>query len=452
MDRSTENLLTQIRQGKVPSILLVHGDDFLTHEACKAVVDLLAPPEERVFNLERFNGQTVSWNQIEASLRTPSLFPGRKTVWVENAPDFQTQERKADLVQRALELWGEGEKEKAAGLLLGLMRLAGWTEKKREKTQLPLSPSQLTEIFGARGKEAEKESQELFAFSRTLAPSLDQHAGEESGLMEILDQGLPSWAVLLVVASHVDRRTALYHRFRERGTVLDLELEREKSGKPSREMLGAFLDHKVREAGKAIEPRAREAILERAGDELWALHQELEKLLLYAGEEPRIRTEHVERVCLHLSDDWVFDLTRAIAERDAVRALGHLQNLLAQGEAPLKLLAIVAKEVRRLLLARQLLEGDLSGHWRSRMTFAEFQKVVQQRQPLLTRNPYGEYMTLQRAEPFTTAELVGYLERIYQTDQRLKSSGAATRITMERLIVDLCRARNRRSPQNEQQA
>lgn len=452
MHRSTENLLAQIRQGTIPSIMLVHGDDFLTHEACKAVLDLLAPVEVRVFSLERFDGQTASWNQIEASLRTPSLFPGRKTVWVENAPYFQTQERKADIAQRALELWAQGEREKAAGLLLGILRLAGWTEKKWEKTQLPLSSSLLTEIFGAGAKGPEKESQELFAFSQTLAPTLDESAGEGAGLMEILDQGLPPWAGLLMVASQVDRRTALYHRFREKGTVLDLELEREKSGKPGRETLGAFLDHKLREAGKAIDPRAREAILERAGEELWALHHELEKLILYAGEEPRIRPEHVERVCLHLSDDWVFDLTRAISERDAVRALGHLQNLLSQGEAPLKLLAIVANEVRRLLAACQLLEGELSGRWRSRMSYADFQKVVPQGEPRLARNLYGDYMTLQRAEPFTTGELAGYLERIYQTDQRLKSSGGPTRITMERLIVDLCRARNRRSPQNERAA
>jgi DNA polymerase-3 subunit delta len=254
----------------------------------------------------------------------------------------------------------------------------------------------------------------------------------------------------LIVVSQVDRRTALYRRFQEKGTVLDLELERDRSGKPSRETLGAFLDRAIRETGKEIEPRAREAILDRAGEELWALHQELEKLLLYVDDERKIRSEHVEEVCLQLGDDWVFDLTRAIAERDTLRALGHLQNLLSQGEAPLKLLALVANEVRRLLAARQLLEGDLVARWRSRMTFPEFQRIVQQGQPLLTRNPYGDYLTLQRAEPFTTAELVGDLERIYQTDQRLKSSGGATRVALERLIVDLCGARKRRISQDDQ--
>lgn len=450
MHRSAEKLLAEIRQGKIPTILLIHGDDFLVHEACKALLDLLAPAEGRAFSLERFDGQTVSWNEIEASLRTPSLFPGRKTVWVENGPYFQTQERKTDLSQQALELWSEGEKEKAARLLQRLLLMAGWTSKKWEKTQPPLSSSQLAEIFGASGKDSEKEIQELCAFSRTLDSDWDQQAvGEGAGMMEVLEQGLPSWAVLMIVVSQVDRRTALYRKFQEKGTVLDLELERERSGKPNRETLGAFLDRKLRDAGKEIEPRAREAVLERAGEELWALHQELEKLLLYAGEESRIRPEHVEKVCLHLSDDWVFDLTRAIAERDVVRALGHLQNLLSQGEAPLKLLAIVANEVRRLLLARQLLEGDLKARWRSRMTFQEFQRILHQGEPLLTRNPYGDYLTLQRAELFTTAELVGSLERVYRTDRRLKSSAGTPRITMERLMIDLCRPRNRRIWQNE---
>jgi hypothetical protein len=55
-------------------------------------------------------------------------------------------------------------------------------------------------------------------------------------------------------------------------------------------------------------------------------------------------------------------------------------------------------------------------------------------------------MTIQRAEPFATAELAASLERIYETDQRLKSSDPAGRISMERLIVDLCRARKQRRP------
>lgn len=446
MQASVEKLLALVRQGGHPSFLLIHGDDFLTREAGQAVLDLLAPAEERAFSLERFDGQAV-WDQVEASLRTPSLFPGRKIVWVENPPYFQPPERKVDLARRALELWGEGEREKAAGVLFSLLRLAGWTEKKWRKAEPPLSPTQLSEIFGAGGKEAEKDAQALFAFGRSMEAAWDgPSVGEQARIAELLEQGLPSWAALVILASQVDRRTALYQRFREKGTVLDLELEREKSGKPSRGALAAFLDQRMKEAGKELEPRAREAILERAGDDLWTFHQEIEKLLLYAGEERRVRADDVEAVCLRLSDDWVFDLTRALAERNTMGALDHLENLLAQGEAPLKLLAIVANEVRRLLSARQLLDGALRARWRSGMSFTEFQRAIPQAEPLLSRNSYGDYMTIQRAEPFATAELAASLERIYETDQRLKSSDPAGRISMERLIIDLCRAGKQRRP------
>ena len=73
------------------------------------------------------------------------------------------------------------------------------------------------------------------------------------------------------------------------------------------------------------------------------------------------------------------------------------------------------------------------------MTFQEFQRnVLPQGTPLITQNPYGDYMSFQRAHSFTTGELVRFLHLIFQTDIRLKSTGKSPRIVMERLILEMC--------------
>ena len=96
------------------------------------------------------------------------------------------------------------------------------------------------------------------------------------------------------------------------------------------------------------------------------------------------------------------DLTRCIGERNAVAALGHLARLLAQGEHPLKLLGTIAAEVRRLLAARQLMDGEVRGRWKRGLTYQQFQQnVLNQGAPILTRNPYADYMCFQRADQFS---------------------------------------------------
>ena len=221
--------------------------------------------------------------------------------------------------------------------------------------------------------------------------------------------------------------------------MLDLSIEREKSGRMSREALAEFVDRRLKEGGKKIEAQARGMILARAGAELWAVYQELEKLLLYVGEEPWIKVKDVEEAFLDQGEAWVFDLTKAIVERDSIEALGRLVRLMSQENHPLQLLGVIAGEVRRLLAARQLIDGELRQKWARGMTYPQFQKsVLQGGPPLVTRTPFGDYMAFQKADNFTTAKLLRYLEEVYQADIRLKSTGHPPRMVMERLILEMC--------------
>ena len=448
MKQELEAVLAEIRKGEEPSLLLLHGDDYQVHAASKALLDLLVPPERRAFNLEQFDGRVAPWDEIEAALMTPPFLPGTKTVLVENAPYFLSREHKGEVGARVLQLWGEGKKDEAAKLFLDLLIVEGWTQERWERSQDSTSGAELAELLGGDGRELKEEVEGLLLFCRNSGMELSQRRGGEGHrLMELLEQGLPPWDVLLITAN-VDRRTRLYKRFEEKGSVLDLSIGREKSGRMSREALAEFLDQRLKEGGKKIEAQAQGMILARAGAELWAVHQELEKLFLYVGEEPWIKVKDVEEVFLDQGEAWVFDLTKAIVERDSIEALGRLVRLMSQENHPLQLLGVIAGEVRRLLAARQLIDGELRQKWARGMTYPQFQKsVLQGGPPLVTRTPFGDYMAFQKADNFTTAKLLRYLEEVYQADIRLKSTGHPPRMVMERLILEMCRPL--RAMQNE---
>jgi DNA polymerase III subunit delta len=440
MKRDVVNIIADIKNNRGPRLLLLFGDDLRVDAACKTIVDQLVPEDQRGFNLERFDGRSAPWDQIEASLNTPPFFPGRKVVWIENVTYFASQEQKGELGGRVLQAWGEGKQDEAIRLLLDLLAVEGWTQEKWEQLQSASSLEPLIDLLEAAGAEAREDIQALLTHCRYKGMDLNQRrsaAGHR--LAEMLDDGLPPWDVLLMTALQVDRRTRLYKRLEEAGAVLPLVIERDRTGRISREALTEFISHRLRQAGKTIESQAREMILLRAGDELRSLQEELEKLLLYVGDRPSIRAQDVDLILVDRGEAWVFDLTRSIGERNALDALTHLARLLAQGEHPLKLLGTIAAEVRKLLAARQLLDGELRGRWKRGMSYQLFQQdVLMTGAPVLTRNPYGDYMCFQRADRFSLGKLRAHLARIHEADFLLKSAANSQQLVMEKLVLGMC--------------
>ncbi|HWO42943.1 MAG TPA: DNA polymerase III subunit delta [Candidatus Eisenbacteria bacterium] len=436
MNRELEKICTEIVQGGGSPLLLLFGDDLEVEQARKAIIDLLVEPSNRAFNLERFDGRSTPWGQIEAALDTPPLLSGRKLVWVEKAPYFFSREQNRELAESVVECWLEGKRDDAAKLLIELLCLEGWTEGQWEKADSgSLGP--LLQLFDGLDRE---EIEQLLGHCKSsgLSPGASR-SSEGSGLLRLIEKGLPPWAFLLITAEQVDRRTRLYKRLDELGAARSLGPKRERDGRIGRDALGAFVGERIRQAGKTIDLEAREAILRRAGDDLRAVQHELDKLVLHAGDAPAIRRGDVEAVFTDRGEGWVFDLTRALADGDAVAALSGLARLLGQGEHPLKLLATIAAEARKLLAARQLLEGELRGRWKPGMTYAQFeQRVLAGRPALITRNAYGDFFCFQRAERFAVEALRFFLEEIADADLRIKSSGNPPRLVMETLILRIC--------------
>jgi DNA polymerase-3 subunit delta len=451
--RDLKTFIADLKDGKGPQLLLLFGDDLQVQETCKAVLDLLVPPDQRGFNFERFDGRSASWEQIEASLMTPPFFPGKKLMWVENAPYFFSKEQKGELGEKILDLWHDGKQDEAAKLLTDLLVVEGWSQEQWDRLDHSSSRA-LLKLLETDGADSREDAEALLAYCKSREFDLSKRKGsDDHRLGNLLDQGLPEWGFLLLTAVQVDRRTRLYKRFEEAGAALYLGLERDRSGKVSRESLLEFVNQRVTQAKKTMEPQAREMILARAGDELRGLQQELDKLVLFVGERPAIRAADVEAIMADRGEAWIFDLTRAIGERDAGTALAQLSRLLGQGEHPLKILGTIAAEIRRLLSARQLLGMDLARLWKHGMTYQQFQQnVLKDGAPLLTRNPYADYMCFQRAERFSLRELSGYMDGLFEADMRLKSSGSQPRLVMEKLIFGMCLGASRGSGRGRERA
>ena len=133
MAQDLETLLTGLREGKGPAIILLHGDEFRVRGASRAILGLIAPDSDHNLGTTTFDGRSASWDEVEAALMTPSPVRLRLQRGGGSVPWFAPAERKVDLLDKSLNLWEEGRRDESGRAFMALLRSeggrgsSGWT-------------------------------------------------------------------------------------------------------------------------------------------------------------------------------------------------------------------------------------------------------------------------------------------------------------------------------------
>jgi DNA polymerase-3 subunit delta len=109
--------------------------------------------------------------------------------------------------------------------------------------------------------------------------------------------------------------------------------------------LQAFL----KEACKELADEARPLLQEWTGTSLIELKHLVDRAALFAGAAPEIRREHVMAVGYRATAEDVFRLSGAILTGDRASVLALMDTLVRQGEEPIALIGLIARQYRWLL-------------------------------------------------------------------------------------------------------
>lgn len=439
-------LLDQAAAAPRPVYLFV-GEPFQTEAAARALIDRIVPPDQRSFSLEQFDGRTTPIATVLDSLRTPSLFGGTKLIWVREPTLFLSGDKRADVVERLFTALDEGRDGEAAETLLVLAALAGWSQDDFAATAWPAaSKSDQSAVFGRAldaGEVAAVERLRAHCLERGLTVSAFR---DDSGHLEqFLAAGPPPHAVLCFTAGAADRRKRVLKAVEAAGVVHELSLARERSGALSAEGVDALIAQVLTAAGKRLTPGARRLLGQRAGRDAAPLAHELEKLCLYVGTAASIEEAAVRASVRDLAESWIFDFTKALAQRQAAAAVGQLRDLFAQGEHPLRLLAVIAREVRLLLLARDCLAGSLAGAFTPRTTYNAFRDgllprlAADEQAALGALHPFVLYQCLQNAARVPGRRLHRAVLDLQALDVAFKSTATDPHLRLEAFVLDFCR-------------
>ena len=187
--------------------------------------------------------------------------------------------------------------------------------------------------------------------------------------------------------------------------------------------LNKWLILEAKKMGKVLEARAAEFISFNCGNQLRDLHNELEKLVLYSGEEKTITLAMTEKVITKSSEGNIFSLVDNLSQKKGEEALKELGNLLAIGEPPVRIIYMIARQFRLLLLAKDL---KMRGYYEKEIA-AE-----------LDLHPYVTSKILRQIDKFSFIELERDLELIWESDLKMKS-GFNQELTLENLVIALSR-------------
>ncbi len=110
--------------------------------------------------------------------------------------------------------------------------------------------------------------------------------------------------------------------------------------------LRGFIQEEAKIRGHQFRSDAADMLLDIVGADLSALDDALERLSLFVGEGQPITTSQIPQVVASTKVDTVWALVDSISARDSRPALSATASLLADREPPLRILAMISRQLR----------------------------------------------------------------------------------------------------------
>ncbi len=220
--------------------------------------------------------------------------------------------------------------------------------------------------------------------------------------------------VIILNESAVDKRSRLFKAAGSNGRAVEFTRQ-------SEETLKKWILGRVRKEKKNIDARALENFLEKTGDDMMTINNELEKLFSYVMNKDTITADDVDRIITVSTSSKVFDMIAAMAEKKQSKALDMYHDLLVHKETPFGILALITRQFNMML---QVYELKDDGHSSSHIAKA------------VGIPPFVEAKYEKQLKNFTYSRLRKALRDCAAADEAVKIKGMNPELSVELLIIE----------------
>jgi DNA polymerase III subunit delta len=465
-------------------VYLIYGDEYLCKKALKALLALLLPGNQQKFNYEPVDGLKESIASAVEKLNTYAFMGGRKAIGILDAQLTPASKSGASLAAKAKDAWVAKQKAGAARSFVRLLAASNLSWEDLD-ADAPLESLKNTGLTSADSEWVEA----LVDHCREKGIQIPEQKDDIQILLDAVKKGFPNDHFLMMTTDGVDKRRVFYKTIESQGLIIDCSVpkgERVADRKIQQAMLRERSKAILSEAGKTMDPAAFQALFDKTGFDLRGFSLNLEKLIQYCGERPKITPQDVAAVLVRTKKDPIYEMTQAVSDGNLAGTLFYMRSLSADGIHPLQMLAAIHNQVRKLLMAKAFVESKEGRAWTPSCTYDHFRykvmpavvefdrqfvakleqwndqlketraeepkskkKKAKPRQPKtdlpLVKNPnnaYPVFQTIKKADRYSMDDLLNFVMLITDTDRSLKTSGQNPILALEALAMKMCRPKN----------
>ncbi|MCF0132612.1 MAG: DNA polymerase III subunit delta [Blautia sp.] len=229
---------------------------------------------------------------------------------------------------------------------------------------------------------------------------------------------LPEYVYIIFVEDSVDGKLKMTRNAKTVGRVVEFSTQKE-------EYLTRRVLEKLQQNNLKITKQNMELFLAMVGSDLGNIMMELEKLIGYVQGRNEIRAEDIQMICVSQLSNKIFDMVRAVTERNQKQALELYSDLLARQEKPMLILFLLGRQFRQILLAKKMgLEGAGQREISAKLGVPNF----------------AASNLLKCSRAYSVEKLEEAIADFADSEEAVKSGRLDERLSVELLIVKYCRA------------
>lgn len=232
----------------------------------------------------------------------------------------------------------------------------------------------------------------------------------DTALMAEAVKNIPDGCVYLFTNEKADKRNSLYKTVKKTGYCCEINYQDSK----------ALIEWIKKESGNRLDNNTASYFVRNIGNSMKHLSVELDKLLAYAGDE-KITSEDIDIACSKSAEVNIFNMVGAIGSKNTEKALEIYNNMIFEGEEPIGILAMIARQFRLMLQCKYL---QSKNNFNARQIAAE-----------LKMRDFVVTGCLNQAKNFKLTVLMKGIEDCAKCDTDIKSGIIAPKLGVELIIL-----------------
>ena len=223
-------------------------------------------------------------------------------------------------------------------------------------------------------------------------------------------KNLPDDCVYLFTNEKVDKRNSLYKTVKKTGYCCEINYQDIKE----------VVEWLKKESEGRLDSNCANYFVKNIGNSMKYLSVELDKLLAYAGDK-KITTADIDIACTKSLETYIFDMVGAMGNKNAEKALEIYNNMIFEGEEPIGILSMIARQFRIMLQCKYL---------QSKRNFNSLQIAAE-----LKQNKFVVSNCLKQSVNFKLTTLMQALKDCAECDSNIKNGMVGQKLGVEIILL-----------------